>query len=279
MQIEFYKEYGAEYVRMRDGRKLFNEKIHVRSPNGQYAAVSGYWYIDDLDNDEAEDNGDEIEGSESLYVLNGNQIFKKIKGLGYCPDDFIIKDNGFFAYITDEGALVVYNQEGKRTIKKLDYTIYEQGINEYGAWFLYEDDQLNQKVNVVHFDSLKSWTKQMNEDVGYAFFALILQSGGVVVLASDYREQILLLFYNCNASELTESNLTTLQRAMDEYRRLHPVEESDISATEIFETSPIHKEPVIPESASNSQSFTLLDKKASDKQKTRKGFFSNLFRR
>ncbi len=142
MQVEAYKKYGAEYVRMRDGRKLFNEKIHVRSSNGLYAAVSGYWYIDDLDNDEAEDNGDEIQGSEFLYILKGNQIFQKVKGLDYCPDDFIIKDNGFFAYITDEGTLVVYNQEGKRTTKKLGYTIYEQGINECGAWFLYEDDQL-----------------------------------------------------------------------------------------------------------------------------------------
>ncbi len=116
----------------------------------------------------------------------------------------------------------------------------------------------------------------MREDILHAFFALILESGGVVVLAYTYdHDDIVLLPYNCTAQELTESEIAILQKIIDRENALKINQQSNFPISQSLTTDNQTTTSELP----TSQNFELLEKKTDDKQKMRKGFFSGLFKR
>lgn len=266
MQIEVYERNGTEFVRIRNKRNLFDAPIEARSNNKKYFAAAGYWYIDDLNNDEAEDNGDEVDGSEALYLFEDDQIIRTIKGVDSFPSDYVIKNDGFFAYLDEDNALIIYTADGKRSTKKINYTVDECGLNEYGAWFIYDDDNSNQKVRVVYFDSMKSWTTQMNDD-NFAFYALIPQAGGVAILTEEYdNDDYHLLVYNCKLTDLMPSEIDILEEKLNQRKQQNLSD--DCNSIDNYAT---HEQQI------RVQHQKIIDEKPNQETKKRKGFFSRFF--
>jgi len=268
MQIEVYERNGTEFVRIRNKRNLFDAPIEARSNNKKYFAAAGYWYVDDLNNDEAEDNGDEVEGSEALYLFEDDHVLRTIKGIDYFPDAYVIQDDGFFAFFDEDATLIVYTPDGKRKTIKINenYCVYECGINEHGAWLIYNDDNSNQKIKVVYFDTMKSWTKQM-DDSNDAFYALIPQAGGVAVLTKEYdNDDYHLLVYNCKLTDLMPSEIDILEEKLNQRKQQNLSD--DCNSIDNYAT---HEQQI------RVQHQKIIDEKPNQETKKRKGFFSRFF--
>ncbi len=169
MKLGFYKsKSGNDRVSISKGKQLFDETIMLRSPSERYSLACGSWYI----NDEAsDDDGNEIENSETLFVFCGEEIAFSKKWTD-CPideDSARLYDDGklcVFDETEGNGTIYVFGIDGKRIAKRsipVSYRSYE--FEDDFVWFCGEDNNLNLKLWTFSFENMETWSKRLPNDV------------------------------------------------------------------------------------------------------------------
>lgn len=164
MDAVFYDYNGQKYVKIENGKTLFEEPIVIASPSGRYCVATGYWYINDED---SEDDGDEIEGSAETFVFENEKIIYRAKNLDDA-NDYVIQDDGKL-YILEDDGISIWSVTGKPVKRKFsfsdaDCSITDDYILAYGSGedgnlrlsiFLFETGEfINKKFT---FSELDCW--------------------------------------------------------------------------------------------------------------------------
>lgn len=205
MNIEFYTtKHGADCVSITDGNKHFDGDIGIKSPNGCFLAVAACWYID-IENDDDVDI-EEIENSETLYVLKGSEIAYSIKGIDSIDTDNSILFNDGRMVLFDEKRTISFYSSSGNVQRKKTLVFFDYGIENSFAWFFGESDAGgNYRLQIIDFNTMKSWTKQLRDEISGITNVSRTPDGGFVATAETYDNEHIELSYDADGKLISSA--------------------------------------------------------------------------
>ncbi len=230
MNVNFYECGGTNYVSIEDGRKLFNEAIIAKSPNGKYCVAAGYWYINDED---SEDDGDEIEGSAETFIFEDGQIFYRAKSIEDA-EDYAIRDDGKLC-ILEEDAVSIWSASTKPIRKTFAFSWFDCGINADFSWACGDGEDGNLRLSVFVFETGKMWTKRLSEKILAIKTVLMVKDSQcrIYAVAETYEDGDTVLLYDAEGKKL-EITADDLRKVL----ALLPHCEPEAEPVELMEAAP-----------------------------------------